>query len=114
VNFQVGRLLKDNYTEILDPLLGPGDFLLNVSVDVGSCDLMEFCNERDVMYLDTVVEPWLGGYTDMSLTPSQRSNYAQREEMLDLKRKFGPDSVTVITSTTTTTIATTTTTTATY
>ena len=46
------------------------------------------------MYLDTVVEPWLGGYFDG--TPSERSNYAQREEMLALKVKFGPDAPTAV------------------
>jgi hypothetical protein len=30
---------------------------LNLSMDTGSCDLMAFCHERGVMYLDTVAEP---------------------------------------------------------
>ena len=35
-------LLKDNYTEVLEGLLGEGDFFLNLSVDTGSCDLMSY------------------------------------------------------------------------
>jgi homospermidine synthase len=35
-----------------------------------------------MLYLDTVVEPWAGGYTDARLSVQQRSNYAQREAML--------------------------------
>src|SRR5690606_22103076 len=34
------------------------------------------------------IEPWPGGYTDPSLTPSQRSNYALRETALELKRRY--------------------------
>jgi len=96
VNFQIGKLTVDNYKDMLTPLLSKGDFCVNVSVDVGSCDMLTFCNENQVLYIDTVVEPWLGGYFDQNLTPSQRSNYQQREEMLILKNKFGPDAPTAV------------------
>ncbi len=88
-------LTKQNYTTILEPVLGGGDFLLNLSVDVSSLALMAFCRERGALYLDTCNEPWPGRYTDKSLPPSLRSNYALREEALALKRKYkdGPTAV---------------------
>src|SRR5213594_3806187 len=63
-------LTQGNYRSILDPLLGPGDFLLNVSVDVSSVSLMELCADKGALYLDTCIEPWVGGYTDTSLSAS--------------------------------------------
>ncbi|WP_246725290.1 homospermidine synthase, partial [Beijerinckia sp. L45] len=36
----------------------------------------------------TVAEPWPGFYTDTSLTVSQRSNYALRDEVLELKAEL--------------------------
>lgn len=96
VRFIVDPATRDNYRDLLTPLLGKGDFLLNLSVDVASVALMKLCQELDCLYLDTVVEPWAGGYTDPSLTPSQRSNYSMREEAVALKPAFqgGPTSVT--------------------
>lgn len=87
---------RENFSELLSPLLRAGDFLLNLSVDVSSVELMKLCQRLDVLYLDTVVEPWAGGYTDPSLTPSQRSNYAMREEAVALRDAFrgGPTSIT--------------------
>jgi homospermidine synthase len=87
---------RDNFAALLTPLLAQGDFLLNLSVDVSSVELMKLCRKLDVLYLDTVVEPWAGGYTDTSLTPSQRSNYAMREEAVALREAMrgGPTSVT--------------------
>ena len=41
VRFIVDPLTPDNYRAVLDPLLGPGDFLLNVSVEVSSVALIE-------------------------------------------------------------------------
>jgi len=80
----VAPLTRDNLREVLRPLLGPGDFLLNLSVDVSSVALVSLCRELGALYLDTCIEPWAGGYTDPSLTPSQRSNYALRESALAL------------------------------
>jgi homospermidine synthase len=82
IAFTVEPLTRDNYQDHLRPLLRDGDFLLNLSVDVSSVALIGLCNELGVLYLDTCIEPWAGGYTDPSLTPSQRSNYALRESAL--------------------------------
>src|SRR6476660_3568068 len=41
-----------NYEAVLAPLLSPGDFLLNVSVDVSSLMLVALCRERGALYLD--------------------------------------------------------------
>jgi homospermidine synthase len=96
IAFQVHPVTRENFRDVLTPMLGRGDFLLNVSVDVSSVELMKLCHQLGALYLDTVVEPWAGGYTDTSLTPSQRSNYAMREEAVALREGFrgGPTSIT--------------------
>jgi homospermidine synthase len=93
VGFTVLPLTRGNYRDVLTPLLGNGDFLLNLSVDVSSVALAELCQETGAMYLDTCIEPWAGGYTDLSKTPSQRSNYALRESALALAGGEGPTAV---------------------
>src|SRR5262249_34096567 len=80
----------ENYRRILTPLLtvGPGrGMVVNLSVDTSSVELMEFCKDLDAFYIDTVVEPWPGVYTNRELSISQRSNYALRESVLDLRRR---------------------------
>jgi len=89
IPFALKPLKKGNYKKVLDGYLGKGDFLLNLSVDVSSVDLMHYCHKRGILYLDTVVEPWLGGYTDPKLSVTDRSNYGLRETMLAAKRKLG-------------------------
>lgn len=84
VPFTVTPLTRDNLRDVLVPLLGEGDFLLNLSVDVSSVALIGLCRELGALYLDTCIEPWAGGYTDPTLTASQRSNYALRESALAL------------------------------
>jgi len=93
VSFAVSPLTRHNYRDLLAPLVGSGDFLLNLSVDVSSVALIAFARARGALYLDTCIEPWAGGYTDPSLTPSQRSNYALRESALALAAGAGPTAV---------------------
>ena len=86
---------EGNHEAVLEPLLGSGDFLLNLSVDVSSLALIRFCRKRGAFYLDTCNEPWPGRYDDPRLTPSQRSNYSLREEALAfrLDKRSGPPAV---------------------
>ena len=89
IAFKVSPLTRENYRAVLEPLVGVGDFVLNLSVDVSSTALVEFCHQRGALYLDTVVEPWGGVYFDRSLPTGARSNYALRESMLQLRRELG-------------------------
>ncbi|MFO1399621.1 MAG: saccharopine dehydrogenase NADP-binding domain-containing protein [Steroidobacteraceae bacterium] len=86
IRFVQERLTRENHRRVLEPLLGRGDFLLNVSVDVSSIALVRYCWERGAMYLDTCIEPWPGGYTDPTIPASRRTNYALREEALALRK----------------------------
>ncbi|MFY9288956.1 MAG: saccharopine dehydrogenase NADP-binding domain-containing protein, partial [Alphaproteobacteria bacterium] len=95
VEFINHALTKENYRSVLDNRLSSGDFLVNVSVDVSCVDMMTLCQEKGALYIDTVVEPWGGYYLDSSLTASQRSNYALREDMLKLKKKY-PNGATAV------------------
>ena len=85
IKFIQEALTRENFRRVLEPLVGRGDFVLNVSVDVSSIALVKYCWERGAMYLDTCVEPWPGGYTDPGLPAAKRTNYALREEALALR-----------------------------
>jgi homospermidine synthase len=95
VRFINHPLTRENFEQVLGPLLGRGDFLLNLSVDVSSVALIKLAHEKGALYLDTCIEPWPGGYTDPNASPSQRTNYALRESALALRRSHpnGPTAV---------------------
>ncbi|HEX5338553.1 MAG TPA: saccharopine dehydrogenase NADP-binding domain-containing protein [Gallionella sp.] len=62
VRYLVEPLTPENHQAILSRHLRAGDLLLNLSVNVSSVALIAWCKSRDVLYLDTCVEPWSGGY----------------------------------------------------
>ena len=84
---------RENFVDLLKPLLTAGEgqpFVVNLSVEVSSVAIMRLCREFGALYVDTVAEPWAGFYMDARLTQSERSNYALREAVLDLRRALGP------------------------
>ncbi|WP_276200432.1 saccharopine dehydrogenase C-terminal domain-containing protein [Chelatococcus sp. XZ-Ab1] len=93
IRFINEAITRENFDHLLKPLLtaGPGPgFLVNLSVEVSSTEMMRLARECDAFYIDTVAEPWAGFYTDPRLTVSQRSNYALREGVLNMKGALGP------------------------
>ncbi|MCA0406661.1 MAG: homospermidine synthase [Proteobacteria bacterium] len=90
IRYIQAAVTKDNYKDLLGPLLTNGGgqgFCVNLSVDTSSVDIMEYCREIGSLYIDTVVEPWLGFYWDNSGGAAARTNYALRETLLAAKRR---------------------------
>jgi homospermidine synthase len=84
--FRSVRLNAENYEELLGALLLPGDFLINLSVNVSSVAVLAWCQSHDVLYVDASSEPWPGG-DDRSRPAAERTNYAQREAVLALRKQ---------------------------
>ena len=95
VAHQVTPVQPENVDALLGPRAGPGDLVLNVSVDVASAALIEFCQRRGALYLDTCIEPWAGGFTDRRQPPDARTIQALRAQALALRRpgRAGPTAV---------------------
>lgn len=87
-------LTTENSSKVLNPLLKPGDFLLNLSVDVSSVELARIALDRGAAYMDTCIEPAANGYTEGTL--SSRTNYMLREQALALKDKYPKGSPTAL------------------
>jgi len=98
ITFIRDAVTKNNYKDLLKPLLTQGGgqaFCVNLSVDTGSVDIMRLCRKLDALYIDTVIEPWLGFYFDKDISNDERTNYALREHFLAEKRKH-PGSATAV------------------
>ncbi len=80
-------ITRDNYREVLGGIFEKGKgFCVNLSVDTSSLDLMKYCREMGVLYIDTVVEPWAGFYFETE-DNAARTNYALRQAVRDEKAR---------------------------
>lgn len=82
--YLVEPLTPANHRDILGRHLRAGDLLLNLSVNVSSLALISWCRAHDVLYLDTCVEPWGGGYVSDDRESPETTNAWLRSQALAL------------------------------
>jgi len=88
VNYVVNRLVPENLDATLARYCSRGDLILNLSVEVSSLAVMEWCQQNGVLYLDTCIEPWADYYDNAEIPEDQRTNYYLRHMMLEAARKW--------------------------
>ncbi|MFL5333444.1 MAG: saccharopine dehydrogenase NADP-binding domain-containing protein [Geminicoccaceae bacterium] len=90
VRFAIAALTPANLHEVMGRHLRAGNFLLDLSVEVDSLELLQFATRPGALYLDAGIEPWLGGYADPTLSPGQRSCPGFRAKALALSDRIRP------------------------
>ena len=88
INFDVNPITPKNFNLVMHSFKDEVDVVINVSVDVSSYELAKWCQQNGVLYLDTCVEPWLGGYRYRTL--NETTNYFLREQILSLPGRGRP------------------------
>jgi homospermidine synthase len=79
------RITRGNLDATLRGLLGPGDLLVNLTWDIDTGDLIQWCQDHGVLYVDTSVELWDNTFADHAATdPTDRTLYVRH---MDLRRR---------------------------
>lgn len=84
-DFRVEPITRQNFRELLTPLLGRGDFLVNLACNVSSPDLILLCREQGALYMDADLWPWVDNDYVTEAAPEERFNYLMREKTLSLR-----------------------------
>jgi len=88
VRFRQARLTQDNHVTLLGELVGAGDIIIDLSWNVETFDLLAWCGERDVRYLNTSLEEW-DPYGDIeNKSPYERSLYSRQMRIRLLKQRL--------------------------
>ncbi len=88
VKYTVEPIFPHNMDALLSRHAGAGDLILNLSVNVSSIDLMNWCQSHGALYLDTCVEPWTNYYDNPKIPAEERSNYYLRYLALENAKKW--------------------------
>ena len=88
VVFKQARLTQENYQTMLAELVGPGDVIVDLSWNVETLEMLRWCGEHDVRFVNTSVEEWdpYGGAEDKS--PYERSLYSRQMRIRLLKAEL--------------------------
>lgn len=73
---------RENYRQLLSPILEAGDFLVNLATSISSRDLIQLAQANDSLYIDSCIDPWEYAASAGGI---ETSNYFLREQIRDLR-----------------------------
>jgi homospermidine synthase len=88
VTLKRDRLTPENFDTLLSSLVGPGDVIVDLSWNVETLDMLRWCADHDVRFINTSVEEWdpYGGAENKS--PYERSLYSRQMRIRLLKAEL--------------------------
>ena len=97
VHYRRAEITPENLASTLGELLGAGDVLIDLAWNIGLDDLLQWCREHDVRYLNTSVEVWDPYLDPASVSPQERTLYwrhmALRRQIARWGSNDGPSAV---------------------
>jgi homospermidine synthase len=75
VHFVRDRVRQDNLGSLLGRFLGPGDVLIDLAWNIECTDILQWCHDRGVLYVNTSVELWDPYAGAESKHPTERTLY---------------------------------------
>ena len=88
VVFKQARLTSDNYAAMLADLVGPGDLIVDLSWNVETLEVLAWCGEHDVRFVNTSLEEW-DPYGDIiNKSPYERSLYSRQMRVRKLRAQL--------------------------
>lgn len=83
VDYKICKIDKKNYKEVFEKYLSSGDFLVDLSYDVSTYDLLQWCHTNNVLYVNASMETWKDEDQD-NLHPSYLTLYERYKEVHEL------------------------------
>jgi len=58
VNWVQDRVTEENMGTLLGKYVGPGDLLIDLAWNIDACEILQWCHDRGVLYINTSTEVW--------------------------------------------------------
>ncbi|MCA9902823.1 MAG: homospermidine synthase [Anaerolineae bacterium] len=77
VRYVQHQLSPDNLAQTLSKYVGPGDLIVDLAWNIDTVEIIQWCHDHDVMYINTSVEVW-DPYQDLTnQPPTERTLYVR-------------------------------------
>ncbi|MFY9343351.1 MAG: saccharopine dehydrogenase C-terminal domain-containing protein [Planctomycetota bacterium] len=75
VRFEKKRITRSNMASVLGKHLGPGDVLIDLAWNIDACEILQWCHDHGVLYVNTSVEVWDPYEGAADRPPTERTLY---------------------------------------
>lgn len=87
------RITRENLGEVLGKYLGSGDMLIDLAWNIDGIEIMTWCNQNNVLYINASLELW--DPYDTNVPPIERTLYHRHMALRPVREKFkgGPTAI---------------------
>lgn len=81
VKYTMERITPDNYVQLLEKYVGPGDMIIDLAWNIDCITMVRWCRNNQVLYVNTSVEEW-DPYKDVERNdPTKYTLYSRHMEL---------------------------------
>lgn len=89
VNYVIDRVTKENFTKLLRKYVGPGDMIIDLAWNIDCMAMVQWCQLKGVLYVNTSVEEW-NPYRDAERNdPTKYTLYARHMQLRRMTSAWG-------------------------
>lgn len=88
------KVTPENLSRLLGEYLGPGDLLLDLAWNIETLDLLQWCHDHNVLYLNTSIELW--DPYDVNLPPTERTLYVRHLRIRERMKRWREPGATAV------------------
>lgn len=90
------RITPENIRTELAKYVGDGDLLINLAWNIDTVEIIQWCQDSGVRYVDTSVELWDPYEDQLNTTPQDRTLYARHMKLRERAKTWRPDGPTAV------------------
>jgi len=96
VNFSQAKITPINISQILSEHVSPGGMIIDLSWNIDCIEILNWCHDNKVLYINTSVEQW-DPYADIhSKNPFQKSLYYRQKEIQKMTSRWKSPATTAV------------------
>ena len=96
VSYIIDELTRANIKDFLAKYLNKGDFLVDLAWNIDANEIMGWCHDHDVIYLNTSLEMWDPNSDPASRSPQEKTLYHRHMKLRKLTDSWGGKGATSI------------------
>lgn len=88
-SFVAAKVTNDNYAQLLGRYVGRGDLIVDLAWNIGTADMLDWCRQQGVLYVNASLEVWDPYGAAASTPPTERTLYARHMALRDMIARWG-------------------------
>jgi len=82
------RITPENLDAVFSEYLSPGGLLIDLAWNIDCCEIVQWCHDHEVLYLNTSVEVWDSYGERFTASPYEKSLYFRQMRLQELARDW--------------------------